>query len=234
MNWQVPFIKCDSRKCDDKVHGHDAQPFCQYSMIGVTGGSVDDIGGHDRAKNFTQWLYATYPALQMNMPFDFPFVRHFQDPQGMDNYVKGKDYGNVDNPLLAMGIVWEGSDPSNYIYRLRQNSTNFNSPEAQWRPGTKTTPATNRLFVKYAKNDNEVCIPDDGTPKQGWLENSCTGQYVYNGVLTIQRLVGDYILEVSGAKRNGYFVAEAGVSFVPFPSFAYEEAGFYGELGGMY
>ena len=52
----------------------------------------------------------------------------------------------------------------------------------------------------------------------------------YNGVLTFQRLVNDFILESSGASIAGYQVAEGGVQFVPFPTRQYVQSGFYGQL----
>ena len=55
-----------------------------------------------------------------------------------------------------------------------------------------------------------------------------------NGVLTFQRLVGDFILSDSGAVENGYNVAESSVSFSPFPTFAYVESGFFGDIGGEF
>jgi hypothetical protein len=168
------------------------------------------------------------------MPFEYDIVRNFTDPQEMDDYVGDNDYGKTGYPKLAMGIVWNGNDANNYIYSLRQNSTNFNSPEAQWAPAVFTTPDTSRLFSRYAKDDFDVCIPIDGAPQQGPLEDSCTGQYLYNGVLTFQRLIGDFILDDTNASGNGYFVAESGVSFVSFPTFPYEDTGFYGNLGGKW
>lgn len=226
----VPFVKCDSRNCQQD--GEDAQPYCQYGVIGVSGSDPNDLGGKTRAADFTAWLYKEYPALTSNMPFDYEIVKDFTVPQDMDDYVTNKDYGTTGFPPLVMGIVWKGNDAKNYIYSLRQNSTNFNSPEAQWQPASKTTPDTSILFSSYAKDDSDVCIPLGGSPSQGWLESSCTGQYLYNGVLTFQRLVGDFIITDTKARQNGYFVAESGVSFVPFPTFAYEDSGFYGDLGG--
>jgi ABC-2 family transporter protein len=226
-NWQVPFVKCDSRRC--KEDGEDALSYCQYGAIGVAGA---DAGGLDRADAFRKWLLKEYPALATSMPFDFDIVNTFSDSKSMDDYVKSESYGDPGTPKLAMGIVWTGNETRNYIYSLRQNSTNFNAPEAEWKPTSFTTPNTNRLLASYAKDDNDVCVPMGGTPKQGWLEKSCTGQYVYNGLLTFQRLVGDFILADSGAKSQGYFVSESGVSFVPFPTFPYQKSGFYGDLGG--
>lgn len=53
-----------------------------------------------------------------------------------------------------------------------------------------------------------------------------------NGILTFQRLLGDFILSDSGATEEGYSVAESGVSFSSFPTFQYEESGFFGDAGG--
>ena len=134
---------------------------------------------------------------------------------------------------LQQGIIWEeGNDEMNYLYALRQNSTNFNNPENEGRPGVGTTPKTDTLFDRYAKKD-EVCVPLDGAAEQGRFELSCTGQYMYNGVLTFQRLVGDFILADTTAAEKGYKVADAGVSYIPFPSPEYEEEGFYEAISGM-
>ncbi len=50
---------------------------------------------------------------------------------------------------------------------------------------------------------------------------------MYNGALTIQRLIHDWIIEDTGAKAAGSFVAENGVSFVDFPSKEFTQDGFY-------
>lgn len=50
---------------------------------------------------------------------------------------------------------------------------------------------------------------------------------MYNGALVLQRLVGDWIMQDSGAVDNGYYVSEHGVQFVPFPSPEYTKDGFY-------
>merc|ERR1712226_772777 len=65
------------------------------------------------------------------------------------------------------------------------------------------------------------------------IESSVTNEkYMYNGVLTIQRLVGDYIIAKTGAANDGFGVAEAGVRYVHFPTAEYEEQGFFSEIGG--
>ena len=64
----------------------------------------------------------------------------------------------------------------------------------------------------------------------GRYQDSCTGQYMYNGALTTQRLIGDYILNKTGAAVDGYSVDEGGVQFVHFPTQSYEEQGFYSDI----
>ena len=232
FNWQVPVVKCDSYACE--YNGQDASQFCEHAMVAVAPVTANDRGGTERALDFRNWLYDWYPVLrneQDEMPFDFEFVQVFDSSQAMDNYVTRSDYGNEGVPKIAMGIVWEGNDPKNYVYGLRQNSTNFNSPENAGRP-VWTTPDTSRSFDSFARNDFEVCTLLDSAPKLGPLGRSCTGQYVYNGVLAFQRLVGDFILNRTGAAENGYSVAEAGVQFVQFPTRPYEDSGFYASIEG--
>jgi hypothetical protein len=226
-NWQVPLVKCDrqvlrwfagrvelcacvcanvlsflaySRLCTHA--GQDAQPFCEYSILGVTG---SDAGGLQRSADFKDWVYATYPEVTTTaMPFhnQFDFVR-----------------------------VFSGNSATEFKYALRQNSTNFNAPEDASRPSAKTTPDTAQLLSSYAKDDNDVCDIKNGGPTLGPLGQSCTGQYMYNGVLTVQRLLGDYVLNRTGASANGYSVAEDGVQYVHFPTPPYEKNGFYASLG---
>jgi hypothetical protein len=237
-NWQVPFVKCDSRECERD--GQDAQLFCEYAMVAVAPSSAQDEGGLARAKVFRDWIYTRYPDLNNTsaetsvMPFTFDFVQIFSDPQELDAYVKSKNYGSKEFPKVGMAIVWDGNSATDYNYSLRQNSTNFNAPEEEGRPASQSTPNPDRIVNSFAKTDFTVCNPQDGAPDQGVLSNSCTGQYLYNGVLSFQRLVGDFILEDTGAKERGYYVAEAGVQFVQFPTEAYEGSGFFEDIGGMF
>lgn len=221
-NWQVPTVKCDSRKCTQD--GQDATPFCEYSILGVVVG--EESSSAARAVDFYRYVYETYPALQTDMPFDYDFVRLFDNETAVNDYVTSGNYGTTGYPKLAMAVVWHGDDPSNYTYSLRQNATNFNSPELESRPGAVTTPDTSVLFSPFAKSDT-VCAPSGGAPNQGPLDASCTGLYIYNGVMTFQRLVGDYILDRTGAKSSRYFVSQAGMQVVQFPTPQYEKNGFY-------
>ena len=229
-NWLVPTVKCDSRRCD--FDGQDALPFCEFSILAVSG---TDAGGMQRAAAFKEWVLTKYPAItdaEQRMPFKFEFVQLFNSSSAMNDYVKRRSYGTSGNPKISMGVVWEGNDVSKYSYQLRQNSTNYNAPEQEGRPGTQTTPATKTLVDSFARED-DVCAPLDGTATQGPFEFSCTGQYLYNGVLTYQRLVNDFILDASGAAAAGYPVAEAGVQFVPFPTRPYLKDGFFSTIEGM-
>ena len=135
-----------------------------------------------------------------------------------------------DFPKIALAVLFqEGSSAKDYAYTIRVNSTNYNSPEAEGRPAQLTTPNTEREFASYAKKD-DVCAPVGGTAQQGPFQDSCTGQYMYNGALTIQRLVGDWVMADSGAANAGYTVAEHGVQFLPFPTKYYVENGFYATI----
>jgi hypothetical protein len=233
-NWQVPFVKCDSRECEDV--GQNAQPFCEYAIVALSPSSSQDEGGLARAEAFRDYIYTRYPDLndKSEMPFAFDFVQVFNDPEEVEDYVKSGNYGSKDFPKIAMGLVWDGNSVTDYAYSLRQNSTNFNAPEEEGRPASQSTPDPDRIVDSAAKTDFDVCSPQGGAPYQGILSNSCTGQYLYNGVLTFQRLLGDFILKDTGARDMGYYVAESGVQYVQFPTAAYEDNGFFADIGGTY
>jgi len=231
-NWQVPFIKCDSRFC--KVDGEDASGFCEYLALGVAPSTVKDIVGLQQAEAFRDFIYERYPVLSDNtlLPFDFEFVQMLDSNAEVEKYVKSEEYGG-DAPKLGLAIVFDGrSNPTiNYKYAIRHNSTGFNSPELEGRPATLTTPPTDKLFERYARTDDESCPPlVGGTPFFGPYDGSCTGKYAYNGFLTIQRLVHDFIIADSGAAAAGYTVSEGGVQFAPFPSKGYIASGFYANI----
>eukprot|EP00536_Pseudo-nitzschia_multiseries_P003231 jgi/Psemu1/284283/fgenesh1_pg.48_\ len=228
-NWQVPFIKCDSRFC--KETGEDALPFCEYLALGVAPSTAEDAVGLKQAQAFRDFIYERYPVLAdtASLPFDFEFVQIMESNEKVEEYVKAEGYG-TDSPKLALAVVFDGqTNPTiNYHYSIRANATGFNSPELEARPATLTTPPTNKKFETYAQRDTESC-PDQvgGTPDIGPLSQSCTGRYALNGVLTIQRLVHDFIIADSGAAAAGYSVSDGGVQFVPFPSKSYIVSGFY-------
>jgi len=178
--WQVPLIKCDSRNCVGL--GESALPYCQFNIIAVAGIN----GGETRAQDFKEWVETNYPSIvdPDEMHFDFELIQKFDDPQAMDNYIARADYGEIDTPKIAMGIVFDGGTNDAWNYWLRQNSTNFNSPEEEARPATLTTPDTSLWTDSFARNDNDVCVPEGGTPNQGKYDSSCTGQYMYVSIMT--------------------------------------------------
>jgi hypothetical protein len=53
---------------------------------------------------------------------------------------------------------------------------------------------------------------------------------MYNGAITIQRLVNDWIMHDTGANEKGYSVAENAVRFVSFPTRKYTKDGFYAQI----
>lgn len=232
-NWPVPFVKCDSRKC--KADGVNASDYCQYFALGLAPSSATDTVGLEQAQAFGKYIMDRYPQLDADAEdktFLFDFIQYFDSDEDVENEVKSGDYGDGDKPKLAMAIIFDGTDSTvNYNYRLRLNSTNFNSPEAEGRPATSTTPPTDTKFKSFAKRDEE-CVTEDGTPWLGPYESSCTGQYIYNGALPLQRLIGDWIMEETGAKDKGYYVSEHGVEYAAFPTNEYEEDGFYAAIAG--
>jgi hypothetical protein len=77
-NWNVPFVKCDSRAC--KQEGEDARSmYCEYQVLAVAPKTADDSFGKARADSFIDYVYATYPALKNStlMPFDYAFIKTF-------------------------------------------------------------------------------------------------------------------------------------------------------------
>jgi hypothetical protein len=243
-NWQIPYVRCNSKSCTE--HGQDATDFCEYSLFAVAGSNYE---GYLRAQNFSRWVYQRYPGLYTNNQTRFVYtVEYIEDTiderefptkfgKGIDQYVQSPDYG-VNLPKISMAIVFNGSDPNSYIYAIRQNSTNFNVVEDQdsLKPGTRTTPKTKNLYGFDASSDLETCSSLSATSgansgNLGFLGTSCTGQYMYNGVLAAQRLVHDFILYDTGSADAGYEVAEAGVQFVQFPQAEYDPTGFFTDNG---
>jgi hypothetical protein len=230
-NWQVPFVKCDSRSC--QAVGEDAATnYCEYQILALSTSSVSDDVGRARAESFRDFIYTKYPALGTNKPFAYDFVRVFDSNREIENYVKSADYGTTNNPKIGLAVIFfQGESEKDYAYSIRVNSTNFNAPEQEGRPGTATTPPPTKTFNNLANVDN-VCEPLSGTADLGPHQNSCTHQYIYNGALIIQRLLGDWIIDNSGAGEKGYNVAEHGVQFVPFPTKEYTKNGFYSVIAG--
>jgi hypothetical protein len=230
-NWPVPFVKCDSREC--KKEGANASSYCEYFALGLAPSSETDTVGKEQAEAFGKYIMDRYPQLDApNKTFTFDFIQYFDSDKDVESHVTQGNYG--DDGKLAMAIVFDGTDDTvNYNYRLRLNSTNFNAPEAVNRPSTWTTPPTDKKFSAHAKLDEE-CTTDDGTPELGKYESSCTGQYLYNGALPLQRLIGDWIMEETGAKDKGYYVSEHGVEYASFPTIESKENGFYDAIAGKY
>lgn len=235
QNWQVPFIQCDSRHC--RYHGEEAYQYCHYPKLALAPSVPEDPGGSQRATKFRGYLYQRYPQLQNKSLPAFQhadFVQLFESNAAVEEYTKHLEYGKDPRlrPKLAMAIVFTGDDGMDYQYSIRVNSTNQNAPEwAGSSPSTaRTTPDTNRLFAHFAKREGQTCAHLSSAIPQSPLQYSCTGQYILNGLLTMQRFLHDWIMVDTGAKDIGMFVAEHGVKFLPFPSRPYEQEGFFGVL----
>lgn len=234
INWQVPFVKCDSRQCQED--GQDAYAFCNYPVLAVGPMEAEDAAGMSRAKEFKAYVDGRYPELSdTNMTHfanpTYEFVKLFDSDDAINGNVAASDYGDIGLEEIGLAVTFDGADPLDFKYSLRVNSTNFNSPQSGARPGAHSTPDTGKNLASYAKQDN-VCSPTDG-PSQGEFGSSCTGQYMYNGFLSTQRLVHDWIMVASGSKDAGGFVAEYGVRYVQFPERAYEEDGDIADLAAF-
>ena len=229
--WQVPFVKCDSRACK-KEGDNAALYYCEYQILALAPMNSTSSVGKVRAESFRDFTLNKYPALVNNIPFSYNFIRIFESNQEIDDYVTSSDYGGLSKPKLGLAVIFsDGASIKEYKYDLRVNSTNFNAPEVEGRPGTATTPNPAKLFDNLANVDS-TCTPIDGTAEFGPNMNSCTSQYIYNGALVIQRLVNDWIIEDSGARAKNYTVAEHGVQFVPFPTKQFTKNGFYSTISG--
>lgn len=234
-NWQVPFVQCDRRLC--KKEGEDASSFCEYFTLGIAPSSASDTIGKERVDGFFNFIHDRFPVLKngTNLPDGFDFVQVFESEQDLENYVTSKDYrkSTSEKPKLGLAVVWDGTDgdDNSYSYRIRVNGTGFNRPEDATGPGARTTPPTDQDFEHFAKEDNS-CPRDPGAPRVGNGAGSCTRRYMINGLLPTQRLVHDFIYKASNATAKGYFIAEHGVRFAPFPSKEYVSEGFYAAVAG--
>ena len=211
-NWQVPFVKCDARMC--QVDGEDAYDYCNYPILAVGPVDADDTAGKERAQEFKEYIEDRYPELlNSNMTHfnsdGYELVRLFGSSKAINDYVRSSDYGASGKEEIALAVLFDGGDPFDFKYSLRVNSTNFNSPELGARPGALTAPDTRKNFDTYAKQDYG-CYNGDA-PIQGPDTGSCTALYIYNGFLTTQRLVHDWIMVASESKDAGGFVGEHGV-----------------------
>ena len=192
-DWSVPFVHCDSRKCESL--GQNATAFCEHRVLGLA-------PRNEETENFKAWIYSKHGALrnrQNELPFNFDFVQIFTTEKDLESYIESSSYGNISNPKIGGAIIITSGSPS-YNYTIRVNSTNFNKPEEASRPAARTTPSTSRVLETYAKSPDDVCVPAPITSYLGKWNNYCTGQYIYNGAITLQRLVDDWIIFDSGAE----------------------------------
>ena len=221
LDWPVPFVKCNSANCENA--GDDASDFCETNILALSPTDANDI---NRVNDFKDYIFTTYPMIKDFQHYDI--VQIFDDSDAIDEYVKDEMYGvvnsEVSKPKIAVAVVIGGSEKE-YEYAIRTNSTGWNSGELGGRPVMMTQPSTKTEFNAFARKANEACPLEPGTVNiGGFNNNNCNVQYMYNGALTIQRLVGDFIISTSG---SGYNVAENGVSFADFPSKEYVQDGFY-------
>jgi hypothetical protein len=214
VNWPVPFLKCDYRECNRTLCNENvpqnASSFCSVNILALAPVDEDD---RDRMEAFEKYILETYPQIE-----DLNMIKTFNSSQKIDDYVLDTEYGNttLSKPKIAVAVILGGSG-KDYEYTIRTNSTNFNSLEFAARAAMPTNPNTKRNFDSTARDAKKVCELEGGTSSIGKMQDRCTVQYMYNGALTIQRLVDDFIIQKTGAKDKGFYVAESAISFVDFP-----------------
>ena len=222
---QVPFVKCDSRKCEKE--GDDASNFCAVNLLAL---APIEAGDDERMLKFKDYISTTYSQISNYTKFDV--VQDFKDRAAIDEYVQHEQYGVINKdgtvmrPKIALAVLIGGSEKE-YEYAIRTNSTGWNNGWDAGRPVMTTQPKTDIQFNTFAKLANTSCTLEGGTALIGIEPDSCVRQYMYNGALTIQRLVDDFIHYDSGAADRGYSIAESGVSFAYFPSKEFVRDGFY-------
>ena len=209
FDWQIPFLKCDERECEED--GQEAYDFCEYHILAVAPKDASDTAGSSRAEAFKSYVEERYPQLldPSKNHFDgYQFVQIFPSNDAIDKYVTDINYGTKGAPKIGLAVVFEGNDPLDFKYSIRQNATNFNTWDSASQPAAPSTPDTKKLFNSYSVGDQEC---RDLFVEEGRLGKSCTARYIYNGFLTTQRLVQDFMMVDTGAKDEGYFVSEHGV-----------------------
>lgn len=226
-DWAVPFVQCDATRCDRAEQ--DAAKFCEYRILALA-------PRNNFTEQFRDWIYLKNPILGMNetelmennitLNFNHSFIQIFDTTEEIDTYVQSLNYGFSEKPKIGAAIIIEKGNPD-YTYSIRVNSTNFNTPINGVRPAAVTTPPTDIKFEDYARDADYVCRESAAGALQGPWQLLCTGQYMYNGFITLQRLVGDWIIYDSGAEELGNKVAENGVSFVTFPREEYVRNDFF-------
>ena len=223
---QNPFLKCDRRAC--QFPGEEARQYCEYGQLALAPMKKEHTRGAERAQSFARFIYSEYPGLELVPEYaNKSFVRFFEDSDAIDAYVKHPDYGDGDRRKITIAVVFgDGADKYDFEFALRANSTNYNVPEGAGRAASLTHPKTVLSFDDFAAAD-KTCGGVAGAPDQGNLTESCTGQYIYNGVIPLQRLVGDWIHTITFSKQFGYYIAEHGLSYVSFPTKSYNVDGFY-------
>lgn len=195
--------------CNENVP-QNASSFCSVNILALAPVDEDD---RDRMEAFEKYILETYPQIE-----DLNMIKTFNSSQKIDDYVLDTEYGNttLSKPKIAVAVILGGSG-KDYEYTIRTNSTNFNSLEFAARAAMPTNPNTKRNFDSTARDAKKVCELEGGTSSIGKMQDRCTVQYMYNGALTIQRLVDDFIIQKTGAKDKGFYVAESAISFVDFP-----------------
>jgi len=176
---------------------------CQSLMFAVVPESSSNQTQVDAANEFQAYWVKRYPAIEDRLLY-------FEDSNALDDYMQGSSYGDVANPPLGLGIVFNAAAPS-WRYSIRVNRTaNYgdNGP-------IRNIPSTS----SNAKTvDNlQVGLSD------------YTEQYIMSGFLTVQQDVDSFILS-KGMNKN---ISVAANTF-PMPIQAYTNDPFWADTSATF
>lgn len=241
-DWSNPFVSCDARQCEyvgqdanQAIHYEEGDEgvggFCEYKMLALA-------PRNQKTEAFREWIYSQHEVLRpsfnstssssSSLPFEFEFVQIFDTETELNDYIKDPLYGTTPKPKIGGALILSSSsnNDKDYNYTIRVNSTNYNKPEEARRPAAPTHPNTYKVLDTYAKSPEDVCLLQPVTSYLGKWNTYCTGQYMYNGAITLQRLIQDWILQDAISVNNNnntsssssiIRVAENGVSFGTYP-----------------
>lgn len=133
-SWPVPFVFCDSNKC--QYEGDDATHHCTFKILALsTFGSQVALQQMQRFKTYVERRHPQLTNRSL-LPFDYDFIQVFDSNDDLDAYITSDVYGSFVGgkyfPKVAIGVVFgdgDGGNDKSYDYTIRVNSTNYNSQE---------------------------------------------------------------------------------------------------------
>lgn len=164
FEWANPFLKCNLRNCE-KLEQNAVNTTCNINVLALAPAKDSD---KQRVQDFEDYINEMYPEIPDYEEYgmEYSMIKVFDKPNQIDAYVKDASYGTDGNPKIAVAVILDITDDeegnTNFAYKLRTNSTNFNSPDLAARPAMATQPNTKKIFDSFAKKAKGVCRPEGG------------------------------------------------------------------------